>query len=145
MILVLLAAACAKQERFGEEAPAPAGGVRVTLECEPLDFEAEDTKSSFSSVQPTRVTDVNYYLFDSEGNFILQEYFPDASKLSVALPDYDAQYRCYFFANVGRVTVPDGTRASDMGTALHFDYGTYANYASMLGSPSGKATVAKAP
>ena len=138
MILVLLAAACAKQERFGEEAPAPAGGVRVTLECEPLDFEAEDTKSSFSSVQPTRVTDVNYYLFDSEGNFILQEYFPDASKLSVALPDYDAQYRCYFFANVGRVTVPDGTRASDMGTALHFDYGTYANYASMLGSPSGK-------
>ena len=134
--LCLMTVSCMERESL--RTADPGVGVKVTLECEPLDDEPGGTKSSFASTDLTRVTDVNYYLFDTAGNLLVQEYFPDASKLSVALPDYDAEYRCYFFANVGRYTVPDGTRATDMATAVHFDYGTYANYMGMVASSSGK-------
>ena len=139
LALCLLPASCAKDFCRRELLPEDPAAVRVELACEPLDFEAEGAKSTLSSVSPTKVTDVNYYLFDTSGALVGQDYFPDAADLAVSLPDLDATYRCYFFANVGRYTIPSGTRASDMGTAVHFDYGTYANYATMIGlAGSGK-------
>lgn len=133
MIVALLLTSCAKEMRFQEVLLADGDKVPVSLTCEPLDFELEEgTKSHLGNNILTKVSNVNYYLFDKEGNFVSQGYTEDLGEFGIALPDIDAHYQCFFFANVGRFAIPETTKASDMGTAVHYDFQSYDNYSSSV-------------
>ena len=114
-------------------------GVRVpiTLYCAPLDTETGDadpgTRTTHPSSALTRVSNVNYYLF-RDGALVGQEYFPDAGSFAVTLPSATQKYTLLLLANVGKVEVPSGTRLSEMGTAVHVDYGSRSNYFSTIQS-----------
>lgn len=129
----LAAASCAKEARFQEKLLTDGDKVPVGLTCEPLDFELEEgTKSHLGNNILTKVSNVNYYLFDKEGNFVSQGYTEDLGEFGIALPDIDAHYQCFFFANVGRFAIPETTKASEMGTAVHYDFQSYDNYSSSV-------------
>ena len=82
-----------------------------------------------------KVTNLNYYVFDSAGNFISQTFYDgDLRNFHVELPDYDGTYKVFFFANVGEFQIPENTKAEDMATACHYDYSTYSNYVSKIKS-----------
>lgn len=133
MIVALLLASCTKEMRFHEPPLADGDKVPVALTCEPLDFELEEgTKSHLGNNILTKVSNVNYYLFDKEGNFVSQGYTEDLGEFGIALPDIDAHYQCFFFANVGRFAIPETTKASEMGTAVHYDFQSYDNYSSSV-------------
>ena len=133
MIVALLLASCTKEMRFHELPLADGDKVPVELTCEPLDFELEEgTKSHLGNNILTKVSNVNYYLFDKEGNFVSQGYTEDLGEFGIALPDIDAHYQCFFFANVGRFAIPETTKASEMGTAVHYDFQSYDNYSSSV-------------
>ena len=133
MIVALLLASCTKEMRFQEPPLADGDKVPVALTCEPLDFELEEgTKSHLGNNILTKVSNVNYYLFDKEGNFVSQGYTEDLGEFGIALPDIDAHYQCFFFANVGRFAISETTKASDMGTAVHYDFQSYDNYSSSV-------------
>lgn len=133
MIVALLLASCTKEMRFQEPPLADGDKVPVALTCEPLDFELEEgTKSHLGNNILTKVSNVNYYLFDKEGNFVSQGYTEDLGEFGIALPDIDAHYQCFFFANVGRFQLPETTKASEMGTAVHYDFNNYENYSTSI-------------
>lgn len=123
--------ACTKKE------PAASGdggaSIPVSLFCAPLDTETGDTRTTHPASALTRVTNANYYLFQN-GTLVGQDYFEDASQFAVTLPSSTEKYTLYLLANVGRVTVPSSTKASEMGTAVHVDYGSRANYFSTIQS-----------
>ena len=123
--------ACTKKE------PAASGdggaSIPVSLFCAPLDTETGDTRTTHPASALTRVTNANYYLF-LNGSLVGQDYFEDASQFAVTLPSSTEKYTLYLLANVGRVTVPSSTKMSDMGTAVHVDYGSRANYFSTIQS-----------
>lgn len=82
-----------------------------------------------------KVTNLNYYVFDSAGNFVSQTFYDgDLRNFHVDLPDYDGTYKVFFFANVGEFQIPENTKAEDMATACHYDYSTYSNYVSKIKS-----------
>ena len=126
--LALAATACTKEPsgfhpREGEEVRIP-----ISLSCEPLDTETEgETRSSHSAAALTTVTNVNYYVFRN-GTLAKQEYFDDASEFAVTLPSATLKYNLYILANVGELTIPEGTAEESMPTAVHFDYGSKSNY-----------------
>ena len=123
--------ACTKKE------PAASGdggtSIPVSLFCAPLETETGDTRTTHPASALTRVTNANYYLF-LNGALVGQDYFEDASQFAVTLPSSTEKYTLYLLANVGRVTVPSSTKMSEMGTAVHVDYGSRANYFSTIQS-----------
>ncbi len=123
--------ACTKKEAAmpGDDA----ASIPVSLFCAPLDTETGDTRTTHPASALTRVTNANYYLF-LNGSLVGQDYFEDASQFAVTLPSSTEKYTLYLLANVGRVTVPSSTKMSDMGTAVHVDYGSRANYFSTIQS-----------
>lgn len=136
----LLAAAvlltgCLKEQPWH---PADGGGIRkeLTLSCEPLDTETGDgteTRSTHSAGALTQVSNVNYYLFQN-GSLVKQEYCSDISTFAVTLPSMTAKYNLYLLANVGQLTIPTSTAEANIGTAVHFDYGSKSNYFSTIES-----------
>lgn len=127
--------ACTEKE---PPVPPQQEGVRVpiTLFCAPLDTETGDgslTRTTHPSSALTRVSNVNYYLF-RDGALVGQEYFADAGDFAVTLPSATQKYTLLLLANVGKVEIPSGTALSDMGTAVHVDYGSRSNYFSTIQS-----------
>lgn len=104
--------------------------IPISLVASPLE---EEVKSSVGELALQQINDVHYYLFQ---NAVLkgQHYFEDASAVEVTLPDPEGTYSLYLLANCGEITVPANTRESEMGTAVHVDFGSMANYRQRMSS-----------
>ena len=129
----LLAGLLSCTEKEQPVTPSPAGDpvrVPLSLACAPLETETGEaalTRTTHSLSALTRVTNVNYYLF-RDGALVGQEYFADAGSFAVSLPSATETYALYLLANVGEVAIPPDTPQSALGTAVHVDYGSRANY-----------------
>ena len=109
----------------------------VSVSMAPIDGDEAGTKSAMipNVAELEKITDLNYYVFDTEGNFVSQTFYSgNIEDFYVKVPDYKKTYRVYFFTNVGKYEIPTTTKADDMGTAVHLDFGTYANYTSLIHS-----------
>ncbi len=108
--------------------------IPVKLSCEPLDTEAGGySRSTHSAVSLTRISNVNCYLFQN-GRLLNQEYTDDIGNFHVSIPSLHEKYNLYLLTNVGQKTIDSMTAESDMGTAVHVDYGSGTEYFSTIGS-----------
>ncbi len=135
-MLGLLSALAVSCVALDDDGGTPQEGIVVParLSCELLETETGEVgvKSMHDASVLRKISNANYYLF-KDGCLVGQEYFADAEDFAVTLPSKTEEYRLYVLANVGEKTVGMDTAESDMGTAVHQDYGGYGDYFRTIG------------
>lgn len=103
----------------------------------PVSFVAEtledEVKSSIGALALQQINNVNYYLFQN-GSLKGQHYFEDAAEAVITLPDPQGSYKLYLLANCNEVCIPAATMESELGTAVHIDFGSRTNYMQCMAS-----------